>query len=77
MPLEQAFNKRTRAWVKYEKYGKRTKIVNVKQKNPAVPFKGVKIRKKKWLPSLKQYKSLTDSLHLSHKCKILFKFCNS
>jgi len=47
MPLEQAFNKRTRAWVKYEKYGKRTKIVNVKQKNPAVPFKGVKIRKKK------------------------------
>lgn len=43
METFQAFNKRTKAWVKYEKMKNgRTKIVNVKQKNPGTPFAGVK-----------------------------------
>jgi hypothetical protein len=39
----QAFNKRIGAWVMMDKEkGKRSKIVNVKQKDPKTPFKGVK-----------------------------------
>jgi hypothetical protein len=42
MPVFQVFNKRTNAWIKYKKYGKKTKILDVKQKNPSKPFKGIK-----------------------------------
>jgi len=43
MRVFQKFNKRTDAWVKYAKKSDgTTRILNVKQKNPAVPFKGVK-----------------------------------
>jgi len=39
----QVFNKRTNAWVKMRKYANgKTKILNVKQKEPLKPFKGVK-----------------------------------
>lgn len=46
----QTFNKKTNAWVKYrlkkDRMGRlRSQILNVKQKNPATPFKGVKKRK--------------------------------
>jgi len=41
VPIFQVKNKRTGAWVKMSKYGKKTKILNVKQKRPSVPFKGV------------------------------------
>lgn len=41
MPIYQSYNKRTKAWVKYKLYGKKSKILNVKQKNPTKPFKGV------------------------------------
>ena len=42
MEVFQSFNPRTKAWVKYEKMKNgRTKIVNVKQKNPGTPFAGV------------------------------------
>ena len=40
----QSFNPRTDAWVKYKVEGGRSKILNVKQKDPAKPFKGVKIK---------------------------------
>lgn len=29
-------------WVKYEKIGNKTKILDVKQKNPLKPFKNIK-----------------------------------
>lgn len=41
MPKYQAYNPKTKAWVKYEKYDGKTKILNVKQKEPGKPFKGV------------------------------------
>lgn len=41
MPIYQAYNKRIKAWVKYE-FGKTGfKPLNVKQVKPGVPFKGV------------------------------------
>jgi len=42
MEVFQSFNPKTKAWVKYQKAkdGK-TKILNVKQKNPGTPFVGV------------------------------------
>lgn len=39
--IYQVFNKKTKCWIKMEKVGKKNRIVNVKQKNPKVPFKGV------------------------------------
>lgn len=41
----QSFNPRNKAWVKYS-FSKKTgfKALDVKQKNPRVPFKGVKKR---------------------------------
>lgn len=45
MALEQAFNERTDRWVKYNKTKKGCKILDVKQKNPLKPFKGVKKKK--------------------------------
>lgn len=44
MPVYQAYNKRTKAWVKYKTYGKKTKIVNVKQQDPEKKFKGVTVK---------------------------------
>lgn len=42
MEMYQTFNKKTKAWVKYQKSsGGRCKIVNVKQQNPTKPFKGI------------------------------------
>ena len=46
MPIFQSFNKRTGAWVKYELYGNKSKILDVKQKNPSTPFKNVAKRGK-------------------------------
>ena len=45
--IYQAFNKKTDRWVKVKKTsGSRlTKILDVKQKNPTVPFKGIKIKR--------------------------------
>ena len=41
LPIYQSFNPRINAWVKYE-FGKGGwKPLDVKQKNPLVPFKGV------------------------------------
>lgn len=38
----QAFNSRSNAWVVYNQYADgHTKIVNVKQKEPTVPFKRI------------------------------------
>ena len=52
MPIYQAFNRRTNAWVKYE-FGKNGfRVLDVKQKEPNKPFKGVKKRGQKmkdWL----------------------------
>ena len=42
MPMFQKFNKRLNAWVMFESYNGKTKIVNVKQRLPRIPFKGVK-----------------------------------
>jgi hypothetical protein len=41
MPIYQSFNKRNKAWVKYEFTKNGIKILNVKQTNPRKPFKGV------------------------------------
>lgn len=48
MVILQAFNKRTKAWVKFEFIkGGKAKFLDVKQRNPSIPFKGIKISKKK------------------------------
>jgi len=42
MPVFQSFNARNKAWVKIKKMKNgKTKILNVKQVKPKVPFKGV------------------------------------
>jgi len=41
MPCYQAYNGRIKAWVKYHITSKGSKIMNVKQKEPQKPFKGV------------------------------------
>jgi hypothetical protein len=46
-PIYQAYNKRNKAWVKYELYGGKSKILNVKERDPKKPFKGVPKRRKK------------------------------
>ena len=43
----QSFNKRNKAFVKFKVTGKKVKILDVKQRKPGIPFKGVKILKKK------------------------------
>lgn len=42
--IAQSFNNKSNAWVKIKKFpdGK-TKIINVKQRNPTKKFKGVKV----------------------------------
>lgn len=49
MGVYQVYNKKTKAYVKIRSYkGKKLdKIMNVKQKNPNEPFKGVMIKNKR------------------------------
>lgn len=43
MVMKQAFNKRTGAYVKFKEMADgKTKFVDVKQKQPKKPFKGIK-----------------------------------
>jgi len=41
MPIYQSYNKRINAWVKYEFTKKGWKPLDVKQKEPKKPFKGI------------------------------------
>ena len=47
MPIYQAYNKKIKAWVKYEFTKKSFTRKDVKQRNPNQPFKGVKIKGKR------------------------------
>lgn len=47
MPILQTFNKKTNAWVKFKFTKNGVKFLDVKQRNPAVPFKGIKISKRR------------------------------
>ena len=47
MPIYQSLNKKTKAWVKYSKYGNKTKILDVKQKLPLKKFKGIPVKGEK------------------------------
>jgi hypothetical protein len=47
MPIYQAFNKRNKAWVKYEFSKSGFKALDVKQREPKKPFKGIPKRGKK------------------------------
>jgi len=53
MPIYQAFNGRTKAWVKYKfvkgrkKGESKLKILDVKQRLPQVPFANVPIKQRK------------------------------
>ncbi len=42
MPILQTFNKKTKAWVKFKFTKKGVKFLDVKQRNPTKPFKGIK-----------------------------------
>ncbi len=45
MPIYQAYNKRTKAWVKYKFIpGKGFIPLDVKQRQPLKPFKNIKIK---------------------------------
>jgi len=44
MPIYQAYNKRIGAWVKYEFSKKGWEALDVKQRKPNIPFKGIIIR---------------------------------
>ena len=47
MVIEQSFNKKTKAWVKFKVVkGKGARILDVKQQKPMEKFKGVPVRKK-------------------------------
>lgn len=43
MPIKQAWNNRIKAWVKYELSKNGFKVIDVKEKEPWKPFKGIKI----------------------------------
>jgi len=47
MPTYQTYNPRIKAYVKYKKIGNRSRILDVKQKDPAKPFKGIPMSGKK------------------------------
>lgn len=47
MPVYQAYNGKINAWVKYHFTKKGSKMINVKQREPEKPFKGVPKRGKK------------------------------
>ncbi len=42
MVIKQVFNKKTKAWVKIKFTKKGVKFLDVKQRNPTKPFKGIK-----------------------------------
>ena len=48
MPIRQAYNKKIKAFVKYD-FAKDTgfRVLDVKQKKPSKPFKGIKIAGKR------------------------------
>jgi len=41
MPIYQAYNSRNKAWVKYKLSSKGFKTLDVKQREPRKPFKGI------------------------------------
>ena len=47
MGIYQAYNKRSKAWVKYKFTKQGFKALDVKQREPSKPFKNVKIRGKR------------------------------
>jgi len=47
MVIYQAFNGRNKAWTKYTFTSKGWRVLDVKQRNPKVPFKGVPIKGKR------------------------------
>lgn len=47
MKTFQSWNPKTKRYVKFDMKGGRPRVVDVKQQNPAQPFKGVPIKKKK------------------------------
>ncbi|MHA1343374.1 MAG: hypothetical protein ACTSQG_05275 [Promethearchaeota archaeon] len=47
MPIFQAYNGRIKAWVKYDFSKGKVRFLNVKQREPEKPFKGVKKRGKR------------------------------
>jgi len=47
MPTYQAYNKKSKAWVKYSRYSGKVKILDVKERNPRIKFKGVPVRGQK------------------------------
>ena len=48
MPIYQAYNKRTKSWVKYKFIkGKGFKVTDVKQREPKKKFKGIPVRGKR------------------------------
>jgi len=49
MPIFQAYNGRIKAWVKYDFSKGKVRFLNVKQREPEKPFKGVKKRGKRYL----------------------------
>lgn len=44
MKIYQAYNSKTKAWVKYCFGKKGAKVLNVKEREPKKPFKGIPIR---------------------------------
>jgi len=44
MPKFQTFNGKTGAWVKYVTKKKKSRIIDVKQRQPRVPFKNIEIK---------------------------------
>lgn len=48
MPIYQAFNKKIGAWIKYEFVKGGFKPLDVKQREPFIPFKGIKKKGKKY-----------------------------
>jgi len=47
MPIYQSFNPKIKAWVKYEFTKEGVKFMDIKQKKPLKPFKGVPKKGKK------------------------------
>ena len=47
MSIYQAYNKRNKTWVKYEFTQKGWKVLDVKQRKPKIPFKGIPIKGKR------------------------------
>jgi len=45
--IKQSYNPKTKAYVKYKVEGNKSKILDVKQSNPSIPFKNIPITKKK------------------------------